>query len=222
MPADDDALDILSLAEDYFRPEGRIEFVRFASRLAALVWLHRSLAAALRDGVAGLRALKTSGKHLNPAFWGHDEHDSVYVGAGEYDLALDESLGTLEGEAAPMCGGAIILSGTSALESLTTDLLDQPQDSSLHRAGLKRKIAELCRRWADHIDGDTLADNIDWLAERRNAFAHSFIDGAGPWPRTLPPGRFGTDEVEEALRRIGQAAYILESGWERHLTAQGR
>jgi hypothetical protein len=44
------------------------------------------------------------GKHRDPAFWGHDATDAYYVGAGEYDLDLGESLDVLEQEAAPMCG----------------------------------------------------------------------------------------------------------------------
>jgi hypothetical protein len=219
---DQDNLGISFLADDYFEANGRVEFVQFAGRMAALVWLHRSMSATLVEGVSGLRALEASGKHRDPAFWGHGDRDSNSVGPAEYDLVLGESLGVLQQDATPMCGGVIILSGTAALESLMTDLLDQPQDSSIRKAGLRRKTAELRRRWEGYIDGDALAENVEWLAERRNAFAHNLIDGDGDWPRSLAPGRFNADAVEEALHIIGDAAHILQSGWEQHLSAQGR
>jgi len=221
MPEAEDSLDLTFLSEDYFRAGGRVEFVRFSSRFAALVWLHRSLSRALADRVGRLRALKASGRHGDPEYWGHDSQDSFDFSAGEYDLVLDESFGVLQ-DATPMCGGVVILSGTAALESLMTDLLDQPQDGLLHKAGLRRKVAELSCRWAAYIDGDTLRGNVDWLAERRNGFAHDLIDGEGPWPRYLAPGRFGTDEVEEAFQRIGKVASLLQIGWECYLTAQRR
>jgi hypothetical protein len=84
--ADRDDLSILFLADDYFQPEGRVEFVQFAMRMAALVWLHRSMSATLAEGINGLRALEVSGAHRDPTFWGHDARDSYYVGPGEYDL----------------------------------------------------------------------------------------------------------------------------------------
>lgn len=216
---DNDVIDVVSMAEDYFVAGDYLQFIEFGSRLAALVWLHRSLSETVADGIEQLRSLRASGRHLDPRFWGHGVEEAGLFGDGEYDLVVGESLLVLETDATSIGGAVVIMSATAALESLMTDLLDGPQDEPLRRAGLRRKAAALAERWADHIDQDTVRDDIAWLAERRNAFAHDFIDDAGPWPRGGAPGRFAADEVEEALQRVGDVAMLLQSGYQAHRTA---
>jgi L-alanine-DL-glutamate epimerase-like enolase superfamily enzyme len=222
---EDDLINVMWMAEDYFVAGDYVEFVEFGSRFAALVWLHRSLSATLTDGIEQLRSLRASGRHLDQRLWGHDAADAGWVGPGEYDLVARESLSVLKDDATLIGGGVVILSATAALESLMTDLLGRSEDEVLRRrAGLRlrRKVAALSERWADHIDQDMLRAHIDWLADRRNAFAHNFIDGEGPWPRILPAGRFDAHEVEEALQRVGHAAQIMQSGCEAHRGAVER
>jgi hypothetical protein len=199
------------MAHDYFEPFGYVEFLEFSGRLAAVVWLYRTLRATLTREVEGLRTLRASGRHREPSFWRHDPDSfAAWFGPAECDLVLDESLGLLEGDAGPISGGVIIMSGTAALESLTTTLLELPPGSPLRKAGIKRKVAELVRRWGDAIDKESLNGHIEWLAERRNAFAHNLIDGEG---RSSVAEQFGAEEVEEALTRIGAVASLLEKGW---------
>lgn len=209
--AGDDFDFAMDMAHDYFEPSGYVEFIEFAGRFAAVVWLYRTLSATLTREVEGLRTLRASGRHREPSFWRHDpEFFTAWFGPGECDLVLDESLGLLEDDAGPISGGVIIMSGTAALESLTTSLLELPPGSPLRKAGIKRKVAELVRRWKDAIDKETLIGHIEWLTERRNAFAHNLIDSEGLSSSTE---KFGAEEVEEALTRMGAVAYLLEEGW---------
>lgn len=199
------------MADDYFEPSGYIEFLEFAGRLAAVVWLYRTLSATLTREIEGLRTLRASGKHREASFWGHDPDSfSTWFGPAECDLVLDESLGLLEGDAWPISGGVIIMSGTAALESLMTALLELPPGSPLRKSGLKRKVTELVGRWGNAVDKDALNGHIEWLAERRNAFAHSLIDSED---RSSVAEQFSAEEVEEALTRIGTVASLLEEAW---------
>ncbi|MEU7753748.1 hypothetical protein [Micromonospora sp. NPDC049171] len=217
VPVDEeDLINAVWMAEDYFVAGSYVEFVQFDNRLAALIWLHRSLSRTLTDGIGRLRSLRASGQHLDPRRWGHTDADRSWFGPGEYDHVVGESLAILETDATSIGGGVVIMSATAALESLMTDLLDQPGDEPLHRTGLRRKAAALSERWGGHTDQESLQDHIHWLADRRNAFAHNLIDHEGPWPRSPLPGRFDATEVEEALQRVGQAAFILQAGCETH------
>ncbi|WP_285664977.1 hypothetical protein [Actinorhabdospora filicis] len=67
-----------------------------------------------------------------------------------------------------------------------------------------------------------LLESTTWLAERRNSFAHQFIDEAGI--PGVAAGRldFTDDAVEEAFHRVGRSAMILADGWEAHLRRLGR
>ena len=161
------------------------------------MWLHRSMSATLVEGVSGLHVLEASGKHRDPAFWGHGDRDSYNVGPAEYDLVLGESLGVLQQDATPMCGGVIILSGTAALESSTSDLLHQPQDLSIRKAGLSSKTAEPRRRW------EARSTAMPWP---RTSSGRPDGDTPSPTTRSMgmatghgsSPSTFNADEVEEA------------------------
>lgn len=67
---------------------------------------------------------------------------------GETYDAYREAVGMLESDCRPISVGLVIVAGTAALESLMTDLLDEPNDIRLHNAGLRRAAGELGRRWS--------------------------------------------------------------------------
>lgn len=216
--AGDDFDFVLDMADDYFKPSGYIEFVKFASQLGAIVWLYRTLSANLTQEIEGLQALRATGRHREASFWSYDPaFFEAWFGPAECDLVLDESVGILEGSAGPISCGVVIMSGTAALERLITILLELSPSSPLRRAGLKRKIAELIRSWGDILDGQAINGNVEWLAERRNTFAHNLIDRED---LSSTDEQFGADAVEEALTRIGMVASLLEEGW--HELAGGK
>lgn len=140
---------------------------------------------------------------------------------GETYDAYREAVGMLESGCRPISVGLVIVAGTAALESLMTDLLDEPNDIRLHNAGLRRAAGELGRRWSGVIDDALLTRLIEWLAERRNALAHRLTDGIESSVSGVT-WQLDLEEAEEALKQVSQAAEILEVGWEAHVSANGR
>ncbi|WP_306327630.1 hypothetical protein [Streptomyces venezuelae] len=101
-------------------------------------------------------------------------------------------------------------------------LLDRPGDEDLHRAGLTRKARVLAERWHDTVDRQELDGHVSWLRERRNSFAHRLIDDVDSQWRTHPATwDFDDEAAEGALERVSAAAWLLEGGWEQHLTSRG-
>jgi hypothetical protein len=121
-----DYFDVFELVKPYVQIGASVaELVKFEYRFAALVWLHHTVAAAIDTEVGELLAVRGSGAHRFPGY--ETESDDV----------LDESIGLLQQDAAPISAGTIVAACCSALESLLTDLLPAPQNVSLR--GLMRK-----------------------------------------------------------------------------------
>lgn len=89
---------------------------------------------------------------------------------------LDESVNVLDTDVRQISAGVIVVASVAALEALMNQMLDQPGDERLHRAGLTRKAGELAARWSAVIDRTELDEHISWLRDRRNSFAHRLID----------------------------------------------
>src|SRR5262249_39373576 len=152
------SFDIPSMAADYFDPGPQVEFIKFAYRLGALVWTYRAMQETIRQGIEDLAALRTSGSQSGYVIE-HGEDRFEFEGPGEFDLVLGESMGVLEQDAVPICGGIIIVSAAAAIESLVTDVLDESEVSALPRAGLTPKIRWLMQRWSGDLDDDGLIDS---------------------------------------------------------------
>jgi len=196
---------VLELGDDYFfSVHGRVEFIVFEYRVVSLAWLRDRTVQSVDSELAELRATRASGAHRVPG-WGEDS-----------DLVLDESLAVLDKDTRQIGAGIVVVTAAAALESLMNQMLDQPSDSRLHRAGLARKADELAVRWQTAIDGTEFLEDVAWLRKRRNAFAHRLIDGE---PGTTPVDAFDDDIAHEALVRTSTVAWMLEEGWEQHLTS---
>ncbi|MFF2566721.1 hypothetical protein [Streptomyces sp. NPDC058084] len=202
---------LLAYGEEYFvSRRGRIEFVDFEYRLSSLAWLRDKIAKSVDEELAELRAARKSGSHR------------VTGWEGESDMMLDESVHVLDTDTRQISAGVIVAAAVAALESLMNRLLDRADDSDLHRAGLTRKGRELVERWQDTVDGRELEDHVLWLRERRNSFAHRLIDDVDPqWNAQPPTWDFDDAAADEALQRVSAVAWLLEEGWEQHLTRLG-
>ncbi|MFD5520711.1 hypothetical protein [Streptomyces sp. NPDC127066] len=197
---------ILELGDDYFFSlHGRVEFIVFEYRVASLAWLRDRTLQSVESELAEVRATRTSGAHRVPGW------------EGESDLVLDEALAVLDEDTRQISAGVIVVAAAAALESLMNQMLNQPSDTRFHRAGLARKADELAARWQAAIDVTQFLEDVAWLKKRRNAFAHRLIDDeSGP----TPVEAFGDDMAHEALERTSAIAWMLEKGWEQHLTSQ--
>ena len=195
---------VLDLGDDYFfSTHGRVEFIAFEYRVASLAWLRDRTVHSIDAELAELHAVRTSAAHR------------VSGWEGESDLVLGESLAVLDEETRQISAGIIVLSAVAALESLMNHMLDEPSDARLHRAGLVRKADALAARWQTAFDVTEFRENVGWLRERRNVFAHRLIDHeSGPTPAEV----FDDDTAHEALVRMSTIAWMLEEGWEQHLT----
>ncbi|GAA1706928.1 hypothetical protein GCM10009745_63490 [Kribbella yunnanensis] len=207
-----DHFDVAQLVEPYMPAgQGISNFVLFEYRFAALVWLHRTVATALDAEVGRLLTIRRSGVHRIPGW------------AGESDMTLDDSMGLLQYDAAPISAGAIVAGCCSALESLLTYLPSAGQDVA--RGGLLRKVRALVELLPDRADADLVIDNARWLAERRNSFAHRLLDEGGLWDKAPGATSFTFDDelVEESFARLGEIAGILAARYEAYSSgADGR
>jgi hypothetical protein len=192
--------DYLSLTEPYLSlSAGYSEVVGFEGRLAALIWLHRATTHAVGDELVRLAKIGETGSHR------------VLGWDGECDAMLHESILLLEMYAAPVAAGAIVAACCSALESLFTDLLVKPG-----RQGLRAKAAAICGLIADRVQAESISADVEWLAARRNSFAHRLIDEGGLWNPDREAERYVFDDatVEEAFVRCGSIATILDERYD--------
>lgn len=187
----------------------RVEILKFFDRFCSLIWLHRTITAGVTRASDEHARLRQTGQHRVPGW------------EGESDLGLDQDRDLVE-EAAAIGDGAIIAATAAALESLTVDLLDRPGDTAHHRKGLQHKIETLIDRWPFMPDIEGMRDDIKWIAERRNSFAHNLLDEASNGWRIRKPWTFDNAAVEEAFARTGNVAARLAIGWERHLQGPAR
>ncbi|MGX9228535.1 hypothetical protein ACWV95_24535 [Streptomyces albus] len=158
-----------------------------------------------------MRAIRATGTHRGKGW------------EAESDEALDESVFMLDSDIRQISAGVIIVAAVAALESLMNQMLDQPGDDDLHRAGLTRKARELATRWSDAVDAAVLEEDVVWLRERRNSFAHRLIDDVDiQWRGSVPDWDFDGATADEALVRVGEIASMLEEGWEQALLSAGR
>jgi hypothetical protein len=130
--------------------------------------------------------------------------------SGESDDNLREE-GHLLGDMSTISAGAVIAACAAALESLATSLLDRDTDAPLRKRGLQVKIAALIERWPHLAEPQMIRDSTKWIAERRNAFAHSLLDEVEPWKRSPGSWTFDDDAVEDAFTRVGEVASCLAS-----------
>ncbi|MCX5321819.1 hypothetical protein [Streptomyces sp. NBC_00120] len=203
---------VLAYAGDYFSSRhSRIEFISFEYRVASLAWLRTKIEKDVDSEVSELRATRAAGTHR------------VEGWEGESDQALDESVFMLDSDIRQISAGVIIVAAVAALESLMNQMLDQPGDDSLHRAGLTRKAHKLATRWSAAVDSSVFDEHVGWLRERRNSFAHRLIDDVDPqWRNHVPDWDFDGAAADEALVRVGEVAWMLEEGWEQQLQRAGR
>ena len=188
---------------------GRVELIKFAERLSALVWLHRTVNERAVTIAQSHAHLRQTGGHLAAA-WEAESED-----------ALNDEEGLLR-DVIAIASGSIIAACASAMESLATDLLDLDEDVARQTKGLRRKVNALIERWPHLRDTDIVRDNTAWIAERRNSFAHSLLDEVEPSWRPRNQWSFNDDAVEEAFERAGQVATLLGHSWEAHLQATNR
>ncbi|MFE2970736.1 hypothetical protein ACFXKC_45445 [Streptomyces sp. NPDC059340] len=152
-------------ADDYFWAQHhRIEYVVFEQRIASLAWLHNKITSGVDTELAELQEMRRTGAHRVPGW----EPDS--------DHALRESELVLDTDVRRIGSGVILSAAVAALESLMNQMLDQPADDRLHKAGLTLKARELASRWHASIDRAEFDEHITWLRTRRNSFAHRLID----------------------------------------------
>ncbi|WP_378682015.1 hypothetical protein [Nocardia sp. GCM10030253] len=188
-------MNCLELADPYIAlGPGYVEVLVFQYRLCALIWLHRTTSAAIDTELARLAETEETGSHRVPGW------------EGESDLVLSELQGILNGEAAPLGAGTIMASCCSALESLLTDMLP-----TCSRRGLRPKAQAVANLLADRKEADAIVEHADWLAKRRNSFAHRLTDEGGHWddPNSQRYD-FDDDAVEETFERCGEIATLLD------------
>lgn len=186
--------DHLTLIEPYMPVSAGVpEVVEFEYRFATLVWLHRTMNAAIDAEDVRLREIMRQGTPREPGW------------EGESDLMLEESILNLEQDAAPISAGAILAACCSALESLLTVLLP---GRSLR--GLMPKARALAAAWPDREEAVRVVENAEWLAARRNSFAHRLTDEGGYWDgnRNSRGYVFDDDAVEETFARCGEIASL--------------
>ncbi|MCU7729378.1 hypothetical protein ODJ79_37160 [Actinoplanes sp. KI2] len=195
--------DLISFADKYVDQDLCMEhpaFDEFYRRLSALVWLHRTV----DQGVEAISA-----KHAHSKRTG-DHRMSGW--AGECDMLLDDEI-YLREDLLKINSGALIASCAAALESLASALLDRVEDRSLRRQGLQRKIEAILERWPDVDDPDGIKQEVKWIADRRNAFAHSLLDEVDVSERIRKTWTFDPAAVEEAFVRVGSVAGRLAECW---------
>ncbi|AQU68155.1 hypothetical protein [Streptomyces niveus] len=199
-------------AEEYFLARHhRIEYVAFEQRIASLAWLHNKITSGVDTELAEMQEMRRSGTHRVPGW----EVDS--------DHALRESELVLDTDVRRIGSGVILSAAVAALESLMNQMLDQPTDYRLHKAGLTLKARELASRWDASIDRAEFDKHIAWLRTRRNSFAHRLIDDVDrPQPTHAPVWDFDDEAADEALGRISAIASMLEEGWEQRLRLQAQ
>ncbi|MGW3738008.1 hypothetical protein [Streptomyces sp. NPDC005148] len=199
---------VLDHGDDYFASQyGRADFIPFAYRVASLAWLHSRIAESVDIEVAELKDQRRTGVHRVPGW------------EGESDMVLEESLYTLDTDTRQIGVGVVVVAAVAALESLMNQMLGEPGDARLHRAGLTQKANALQLRWQTVIDATEFGEHIAWLRDRRNSFAHRLIDDDSAGPSSTRTWAFDDDTAEEALSRIGAVARMLEEGREQELTA---
>lgn len=174
----------------------RVELVGFARRLSGLIWLHRTVAKGVDAITKKHSHLERTGEHRVPGW------------AGESDMLLEEEI-YLRQDVLNISAGSIIVACAAALESLVTDLLDRDQDKSLHKKGLQQKINALIERRPDLPEPDQIREDVKWIADRRNAFAHSLLDEVELSAHPQKSLAFDNDAVEEAFERAGAIATNL-------------
>lgn len=190
----------LFLTEPYFSLSvGYSEVVAFGGRLAALIWLHRTITHAVGVEAVRLAKIAETGSHRVPGW------------EGECDHTLDQSILLLEMGATPVAAGAIVAACCSALESLFADLLVTPG-----RQGLRAKARAMCELITDPVQAESISADVEWLAARRNSFAHRLIDEGGPWDldRGAKQHVFDDAAVEESFVRCGSIASILDEHYD--------
>ncbi|MET8540296.1 hypothetical protein ABZW03_06535 [Kitasatospora sp. NPDC004799] len=199
---------VLEHSEPYFFSRyGRVEFIVFEQHLASLAWLHRKVGEAVDQETTALSTLRKSGEHRVPGW------------EAESDMVLDDSLSVLDTDTRQIGAGIIIVSAAAALEALMNEILCDPADRRVRKAGLARKAEVLAERWQGEGDLADFAEHISWLKVRRNAFAHRLI--ADDEDSKQCSWIFDDDMAEEALERLGLVAETLEEIWEQRLRPQG-
>ncbi|MYT30468.1 MULTISPECIES: hypothetical protein [unclassified Streptomyces] len=186
-------------ASDYYPDAQIIEFLIFQQRLAALAWMRRQMNGSIDSELAELREIRHSGEHR------------VSGWETESDQVLNESLHLLDRDARGISSGVILVAAVAALESLMNQLLDQPNDERLRRAGLTRKAETLAERWIGEDKADVFNEHLKWLRDRRNSFAHRLLDDVDPyWEADGPQWTLDDEVADEALYRAGSIAIMLE------------
>jgi hypothetical protein len=167
------------------------EFLTFSGRLAAVGWLQRMVSNGV-DAVAKKQARsQITGEHIHPDW----EQES--------EIVLDEQIYVRE-DVSKISSGAVIASCAAALESLIGDLLEL---SDLARPrGLQQRTMVLVDNWPHLHQPERVRDDVKWIAQRRNAFAHSLLDEAEQPQSQLT---FDADSAEEALQRAGAVGTAL-------------
>ncbi|WP_030441834.1 hypothetical protein [Actinoplanes subtropicus] len=80
------------------------------------------------------------------------------------------------------------------------------EDQALRKKGLQQKIGALLDRWPDGEDSAEIRADVKWVADRRNAFAHSLLDEADLSDRFRGKWTFDAAAVEDAFIRVGSVA----------------
>ena len=172
----------------------------FYRRLSGLIWLHRAVGQSVKAMAEKHARQRQTGEHRVPGW------------AAESDMVLDEEI-YLREALSKVNSGALMASCAAALESLATAFLYREEDRPLQRKGLQRKISALLERWPEIEDADQIRDDVKWVADRRNAFAHSLIDEAETYGRVRGPWTFDEAAVEEAFDRVGWVAGNLATAY---------
>ncbi|WP_280465354.1 hypothetical protein [Nocardia brasiliensis] len=187
--------DHLGLVEPYLPVSSGIpEVIEFEYRFATLVWLYRTVMTAIDAEDLRLREIMRQGTHR------------VSGWEGESDLMLNESILILEYDAAPIHAGSILAASCSALESLLTVLLP-----GRPLRGLMAKARALATLWPNRDEADEILANAEWLAARRNSFAHRLTDEGGHRDGNSNARGYVFDDetVEETFCRCGEIATLI-------------
>jgi hypothetical protein len=211
-----DFVDIFEMAQQYLDigPDAVGEFVGFEYRLGALVWLHRSLRASVSAEVRELRKIRDSGSHDIFPDVGDDE--GYFFDPALIEIVLGDTISVLEDDATKIGCGAIVAACASAVESLLAELLPPPESPRQGPRGLIRRARSLADRWNDVDKTQSFLSHVEWLAQRRNSFAHRLID-AGLSPDD-PGAHFNFNDamVEETFERVGEIVSILSYGYDEY------
>ncbi|NED88511.1 hypothetical protein G3I76_51605, partial [Streptomyces sp. SID11233] len=117
----DEEMYISAHAAEYFSSRhSRIEFISFEHRVASLAWLSSRIEKSVDLELSELRAIRAAGTFRIKGWEGES----------------DEAMFMLDSDIRQISAGVIIVAAVAALESLMNQILDQPGDAALHRAGL--------------------------------------------------------------------------------------